>query len=58
MLYLWTQNYSQIIGTCPGHYGKLISQNCVLKKGALWERRGANMQRYATELGVGNVTPG
>ena len=20
MLYLWTQNYSQIIGTCPGHH--------------------------------------
>ena len=32
MLYLWTQNYSQIIGTCPGHHGLLISQNCVLTK--------------------------
>ena len=32
MLYLWTQNYSQIIGTCPGHHGQLISQNCVLTK--------------------------
>ena len=29
MLYLWTQNHSQIIGTCPGHPGQLISQNCV-----------------------------
>ena len=26
------QNYSQIIGTCPGHHGQLISQNCVLTK--------------------------
>ena len=26
MLYLWTQNYSQIIGTCPSHHGQLISQ--------------------------------
>ena len=32
MLYLWTQNYSQIIGTCPGHHGQLISQNFVLTK--------------------------
>ena len=32
MLYLWTQNYSQIIGTCPGHHGQLISQNCVVTK--------------------------
>ena len=32
MLYLWTRNYSQIIGTCPGHHGQLISQNCVLTK--------------------------
>ena len=32
MLYLWTQNYPQIVGTCPGHHGKLISQNCVLSK--------------------------
>ena len=32
MLYLWTQNYSQIIDTCPGHHGQLISQNCVLTK--------------------------
>ena len=32
MLYLWTHNYSQIIGTCPGHHGQLISQNCVLTK--------------------------
>ena len=29
---VWTQNYSQIIGTCPGHHGQLISQNCVLTK--------------------------
>ena len=32
MLYLWTQNYSQIIGTCPGHHGQFISQNYVLTK--------------------------
>ena len=32
MLYLWTQNYSQITGICPGHHGQLISQNCVLTK--------------------------
>ena len=31
-MYLWTQNYSQIIGTCPSHHGQLISQNCVLTK--------------------------
>ena len=29
MLYLWTQDYPQIVGTCPG---QLISQNCVLTK--------------------------
>ena len=29
MLYLWTQNYPQILGICPG---QLISQNCVLTK--------------------------
>ena len=32
MLYLWTQNYPQIVGTCPGHHGQLISQNCVFTK--------------------------
>ena len=26
------QNYPQIVSTCPGHHGQLISQNCVLKK--------------------------
>ena len=25
-------NYPQIVGTCPGHPGQLISQNCVLPK--------------------------
>ena len=25
MLYLWTRNYPQIIGTCPGHPGQIIS---------------------------------
>ena len=27
-----TKNYAQIFGTCPGHHGQLISQNCVLPK--------------------------
>ena len=31
ILYLWTQKYPQIVGTCPGHHGQLISRNCVLK---------------------------
>ena len=25
MLYLWTRNYPQIVGTCPGHPGQIIS---------------------------------
>ena len=29
---LWTQNYPQIVGTCPGHHSQLISQNFVLPK--------------------------
>ena len=32
LLYVWTQNYPQVVGTCPGHHGQLISQNCVLTK--------------------------
>ena len=32
MLYVWTKNYPQVVGTCSGHYGQLISQNCVLTK--------------------------
>ena len=32
MLYVWTKNYPQVVGTCSGHHGQLISQNCVLKK--------------------------
>ena len=31
-LYVWTQNYPQVVGTCPGHHGQLMSQNCVLTK--------------------------
>ena len=27
-----TKNYPQVVGTCFGHHGQLISQNCVLKK--------------------------
>ena len=27
MLYIWTRNYPQIVGTCPGHHGQLIYQN-------------------------------
>ena len=30
MLYVWTKNYPQVVGTCSGHHGQLISQNCVL----------------------------
>ena len=32
MLYLWTQNYPQIVGTCSGHHVHLISQNFVPTK--------------------------
>ena len=32
LLYVWTQNYPQVVGTCPGHHGQLMSQNCVLTK--------------------------
>ena len=32
MLYVWTKNYPQVVGTCSGHHRQLISQNCVLKK--------------------------
>ena len=32
MLYVWTLNYPQVVGTCSGHHGQLISQNCVLTK--------------------------
>ena len=32
LLYVWTQNYPQVVGTCPGHHGQLISQNCILTK--------------------------
>ena len=28
MLYVWTKNYPQVVGTCSGHHGQLISQNC------------------------------
>ena len=31
-LYVWTKNYPQVVGTCSGHHGQLISQNCVLTK--------------------------
>ena len=30
LLYVWTQNYPQVVGTCPGHHGQLMFQNCVL----------------------------
>ena len=32
MFYVWTKNYPQVVGTCSGHHGQLISQNCVLTK--------------------------
>ena len=32
MFYVWTKNYPQVVGTCSGHHGQLISQNCVLIK--------------------------
>ena len=32
MLYVWTKNYPQVVGTCSGHHGQLISQNCVVTK--------------------------
>ena len=32
MLYVWTKNYPQVVGTCSGNHGQLISQNCVLTK--------------------------
>ena len=32
MLYVWTKNIPQVVGTCSGHHGQLISQNCVLTK--------------------------
>ena len=32
MLYVWTKKYPQVVGTCSGHHGQLISQNCVLTK--------------------------
>ena len=32
MLYVWTKNYPQVVSTCSGHHGQLISQNCVLTK--------------------------
>ena len=31
-LYVRTQNYPQVVGTCPGHHGQPMSQNCVLTK--------------------------
>ena len=27
-----TQNYPRIVGTCPGHHGQLMSQNCIFTK--------------------------
>ena len=27
MMYIWTQNYPQIFGTCPGHHSRLTSKN-------------------------------
>ena len=32
MLYVRTKNYPQVVGTCSGHHGQLISQNCVPTK--------------------------
>ena len=32
LLYVWAKNYPQVVGTCSGHHGQLISQNCVLTK--------------------------
>ena len=32
LLYVWTQNYPQVVVTCSGHHGQLISQNYVLTK--------------------------
>ena len=32
MFYVWTKNYPQVVGTCSGHHGQLISQNCVPTK--------------------------
>ena len=32
MFYVWTKNCPQVVGTCSGHHGQLISQNCVLTK--------------------------
>ena len=32
MLYVWTKNYPQVVGTCSGHHGQLISKNCVPTK--------------------------
>ena len=40
-MYLWTQNYPQIVGTCPGHHGQLISQNCTHKNQG-WTPRKSN----------------
>ena len=36
LLYVWTQNYPQVVGTCPGHHGQLMSQNCVLTNFGNW----------------------
>ena len=36
MLYVWTKNYPQVVGTCSGHHGQLISQNCVLTKNSIF----------------------
>ena len=27
----WTQNHSQVVGTCPGHHPQPIGQNRVFK---------------------------
>ena len=35
-LYVWTKSYPQVVGTCSGHHGQLISQNCVLTKNQGW----------------------
>ena len=56
MLYLWTQNYPQIVGRFSGHHGQLISQNFVFPKIRLVDN--VYFETWASKEGVGRHLPG
>ena len=63
MLYIWTQNYPQIVGTCPGHPGQLISQKSGLNpppplQGLTWAMLYIWTQNYPQIVGTCPGHPG